>query len=353
MKNILMYTIGLLFLVGVGASFQSALADTTINPHATVHVDYGTTLENTRQSDGDFRRLRVGVDGTMTDLIDYNLEVDASGGDLNLDNAWIKINLPVHLTMGKFKQPLGFARSISADNLAFIERPMVSDLLVDQLSGGKRLGIGANYMWSGFWVGTSLASNENNFDENLISWNNRVAWSHTLAGMTFHVGGNYSTLLDTTTRTVNYVTEPELRLGGVNIIDVDSTGVNDYSVYGLEGAFAYGPMWMSGEYYYATDSNDNYNGHYIETGLFLTGETKEYSVSDAVWGHVTPNNSLNDGGFGAIEIVGRYSYADVNRDEETIYTVGVNWYLTNNVKAQLNYAHSDIPSVGVRLAVNF
>ena len=353
MKNYLMSIIGIIFIMGVAASFQSAFADATINPHGRVHVDYGTTVEGERHADGDFRRLRVGIDGTMTDLLNYNIEVDASDGDVELDEAWVRINLPAHLTLGKFKQPLGFARSTSSNDLAFIERPMVSDLFVDQLTGGKRLGLGVNYMWSGFWFGTSLASNENNFDESLISWNNRAAWAHTMAGMTFHVGGNYSTLLDATPRNVRYNTEPELSLGGLNVMDVTSVGVNDYSVYGLEGAFVYGPMWTSAEYYYATDSNDNYDGHYIEAGLFLTGETKEYSNERATWDSVTPKTSLNDGGMGAIEVVGRYSYADLNSDEETIYTFGVNWYLTNHVKAQLNYVHSGTSAVGVRLAVKF
>ena len=86
----------------------------------------------------------------------------------------------------------------------------------------------------------------------------------------------------------------------------------------------------------------------------LTGETHNYNPASAAYGGIKPANpfSLNGGGWGAFEIAGRVSIMDLNDQlatatgiaggRQTIYTAGLNWYPTNNIRFMLNYLHGDI-----------
>ena len=97
----------------------------------------------------------------------------------------------------------------------------------------------------------------------------------------------------------------------------------------------------------------------------ITGEPKTYSPSNpsnnyAVWGNprvITPF-SLDGNSWGAWEATARYSSLDLNfrpgrrllpapvggirGGEEKIWTVGVNWYLNNNIRMMFNYLMIDV-----------
>jgi phosphate-selective porin OprO/OprP len=86
----------------------------------------------------------------------------------------------------------------------------------------------------------------------------------------------------------------------------------------------------------------------------LTGESHAYNPASAAYGGIKPANpfSLWGGGWGALEIAGRVSVMDLNDQlatangiaggRQTIYTAGLNWYPTSNIRFMLNYLHGDI-----------
>ena len=103
----------------------------------------------------------------------------------------------------------------------------------------------------------------------------------------------------------------------------------------------------------------NFSGYYFEGTWVLTGEPKTYNVSatnNEVGGFGAPKVaspfSLSGDSWGAWELTARYSNTDlnwhdqlaatattqagINGGNERIVALGVNWYLNNNVKLQLN-----------------
>ncbi|MCG8634202.1 MAG: hypothetical protein MI863_10265, partial [Desulfobacterales bacterium] len=61
---------------------------------------------------------------------------------------------------------------------------------------------------------------------------------------------------------------------------------------------------------------------------------------------VKPDNPVSEGGFGAWEVSARYSVLNLTDDD--VYggdlkdiTLGLNWYLENNLKIVFNYVHFD------------
>ena len=76
------------------------------------------------------------------------------------------------------------------------------------------------------------------------------------------------------------------------------------------------------------------DSYYAQAVYTLTGESWQYSAISA-------------GGYGAWELAVRYDHAnfddtdsDIIGGKKTDYILGVNWYLENNLKTQLNYVHT-------------
>jgi phosphate-selective porin OprO/OprP len=86
----------------------------------------------------------------------------------------------------------------------------------------------------------------------------------------------------------------------------------------------------------------------------LTGETHPYIPAYAAYGGIIPAHpfSLRDGSWGAWEIAGRVSTINLNDHlgtdngvaggRQTIYTAGLNWYVSSNIRFMFDYLHGDI-----------
>jgi phosphate-selective porin OprO/OprP len=94
-------------------------------------------------------------------------------------------------------------------------------------------------------------------------------------------------------------------------------------------------------------------GAYIQTGFFLTGETRPYNTATGTFARVKPNNSFDpgDGKWGAWEIATRFSFLDMNDSgmkggKEYDVTAGLNWYLYSNLRLMFNYVWADVADSG-------
>ena len=142
---------------------------------------------------------------------------------------------------------------------------------------------------------------------------------------------------------------------------------------GLETALSYGPVKFQGEYI-----NTNFDGHtlagksidkdidawYASLTWLVTGERYADSYKDAMFGRITPkrNFSLDQDGFGAIELGLRYSSFDASdfttaakgcitgsgclastsvTNKADAWTVGAKWLLNPNARILLNYVHTN------------
>jgi len=115
-----------------------------------------------------------------------------------------------------------------------------------------------------------------------------------------------------------------------------------------------------------------FSGWYIEGSWILTGESKTYSPLATNNEYATFNNprvitpfDWDSGQWGAWEIAARYSALDLNWQEgeigqtmaaspvggvrggqEQIITLGLNWYLNNNILMRFNYLIADVNKLG-------
>jgi phosphate-selective porin OprO/OprP len=126
--------------------------------------------------------------------------------------------------------------------------------------------------------------------------------------------------------------------------------------YSAELAGEWGPIFAGGSYiHYDAErrglAEADAWGAYGEVMYSITGEQHPYLASSGGWGNPTPAHpfSLKTGGMGAWEVGVRYSYANLNSNLGTPSAVngghfndlalGVNWYVSDNVRFQLDWMH--------------
>lgn len=169
-----------------------------------------------------------------------------------------------------------------------------------------------------------------------------------------------------------FSSDPEITLDSTRLIDTgEISRVDNYYFAGLEGAFVRGPFSAQGEYGLVNILRKNnqsgqaafqdlgFNGYYLQTSYFLTGESRNYYPRFAAFWRVKPKKdfSLSDGTWGAWELGLRYSFLDLDDGESNLagggirggvaenYTLGLNWYLNPFVRAQINYVHSNVENL--------
>lgn len=184
----------------------------------------------------------------------------------------------------------------------------------------------------------------------------------------------------------DYFTGMEVRARQTPVLftNIPPNSVKDIQVYGLELAGRWGPTILQGEYMWARANRDDifpvgdlrnpagdqkYHGYYVEGSYILTGETKEYDFDSGTFGAVHPRCRS-----GAWEILARHSYVNllgtqslanapfaffidfptnnftnaVDSDDMVgaahATTVGLTWYVNDNVKFMANYNRTSLPS---------
>lgn len=131
-----------------GFGLVSNNGDHAINLTGRVHFDarvnsndFNSSTDRDTQSVGDnfeLRRARIGVNGRVFKDINYEIVANAVGSSTNvIDTAWMNygFNKEAQIRVGRFKQPFSLEELTSSNNIDFMERSYVN-----QLIPGKQLG---------------------------------------------------------------------------------------------------------------------------------------------------------------------------------------------------------------------
>ncbi len=403
------------FHVHIGGNFQ---IDSTwpMAPNSAFEVPGGDISGAGGSSATFLRRARLRIDGDIYNQFDYILEYDfahASNENNGIQppsfsnisssptpmNIWLQIRevpLVGDVRIGNQTKPIGFTNQVYQGFLPFMERADNEDAFYAPFDNGNAIGV----------------SVRNRTDNERITWQygiyrpltnayaigiNKGEWGGRVTGLPIYEDEGRE-LLHLGLGTLNgELPQNELRVrarpllrngpGYAVPILVDTGVVGGSRQYTIapELAAVYGPWTLQAEWtgQFLTDavasSGQNqgtvfYNGGYAQVLYFLTGEYQTYNKAVGAFGRVTPNNDYHQlsgdsvHGYGAWQLGLRFSYLDLNNKAiqgGTVYdmTLGLNWFLTANMKFQANYIleHRDQPGVqpawisglGVRAAYDF
>jgi phosphate-selective porin OprO/OprP len=184
---------------------------------------------------------------------------------------------------------------------------------------------------------------------------------------------------------------PELTVdsNGTALANTGALPANHITQWGLETAAAFGSLYGQGGYYNfqvsrspiaynqftasgvssptsVQPSNNSFSGWYLQSSWTVTGESKAYNPATGAFTPPKPDHpfALDGSGFGAFELLARYSDLNLNDDaynpaslvtgwsgtsqtytfyntvrggDQRIATIGANWYPNSVIRVALNY----------------
>lgn len=321
-------------------------------------VDFETGGVTTNYSDSEIRTARLGVTGRFSG-VRYTAELDFVNGSVTAKDVVLTFDAGAfNVQVGHMKTPNSLEEQTSSRYITFMERGTGTDLFgLDRRVGVAISGGGDNYTYqAGVYGGRPGDLSDSLELDDTSAAAARFTFSPAIGdGRAMHLGASL--------RHMDYGgagTRVRVRPGThitPRVVTADfrpgrPLGEADSSLFwGLETAYIAGPFhahaeWM-GLNVDGPAGDPTFHSGFVNLGWFLTGETRSYSGGK--FGRTRPARAVSDGGFGALELALRYDVSDldtVSAGELTTWTIGLNWYVENQLRVMANYVEGELSVPG-------
>ncbi len=354
-----------------GASLKSANGDYEIKLRGLVQGDARFYLDGVPAGTNDtflLRTARPTLEGSLGKLVAFRLTPEFAGDSASIVDAYVdlRFNPTYTLRVGKFTSPVGLERLQSSAALSEIERALPSELAPNRDIGVQLQGEFANSevsyaigVFNGAVDGRDAATTN---PDNDFEYAGRLFFepfkndANALSGLGFGIGGSIGDKHGSGNNFLpRYRTPGQLQFFGY-LTTVLADG--QQTRFSPEGYYYRGGFGLLAEYIVSKQAvrvgavrEDISNKAWQTTASYvLTGEDTGYR------GVLKPSRPFapgKNGGWGAFELVGRYSVLEVDEaafplfanpstsaNQANSWTLGVNWYLNSNLKLVVNYLHT-------------
>ena len=317
------------------------------------------------------RRARFAVKGQIDESWYGEFDMDLANGLVELKDALIRYTgIPnLDLQVGNFKENFSIQRNTTSRYLQFMERPMVCSALAPS----RHLGINAKYAKDWFWFSagaftqevagneewTNVADNNKDFGRNAgYSLTTKVVFRplYKMDNASLHIGAAYSYR----TAKVSQATgewgtyrasarnstsiNRKKYLDTNNLKDYDHNNLWTVELAGHWDGFRYEAAYIGDNVRFKNDAPAvNLSGWYVQAGYLLFGGNQRYDANGGKYTKIKPGRKWGD-----LELCLRYEFLDLNAPEQKVFggsaeafAVGLNWWVNNNVKIQLNYQYNN------------
>lgn len=295
------------------------------------------------------------------------IDLDFSNSELELKDAYLeyRFNKGLELRLGNYKEFYSMESTTTSRYLTFIERPMA----VNAFAPSRHIGLGAQYHHKWLLIlGGIFFQDIGGLEERLFSEDNNKDYGmdegYSLTGrmvlMGYHndpnkglhlgVSGSYRTP-KTDAEVVGILRYSTRSLTSINrkkYIDTDLVGPIDHATLGgLELAAYHKNLRIQGEYLLSgvddtvKGVNHHFDGFYVFGSWLMFGGKYNYNTAEGEFTQVSRGKKWGD-----LELALRYDYLSLNSRMDKLmggagegYTLGLNYYATNNVKIMFNYAY--------------
>ena len=312
------------------------------------------------------RRARFAVKAQIDKNWYGEFDMDLANGLVELKDAMVRYTgVPnLDLQVGNFKENFSIQRNTTSRYLQFIERPMVCSALAPS----RHLGFNAKYAKDWIWASAGVfaqkvagveewdltADNNKDFGRNSgYSATAKLVFRplYKMDNASLHIGGavSYRTpkVTDDSYGCYRASARNSTNINRKKYLDTNNLpGFHHNLLYTAELAghwngLRYEAAYMATDVYFNADAADNvtkhFGGWYVQAGYLLFGGKQRYDAKGGKYTKVERGRKWGD-----IELCGRYEFCDLNSGtvyggSSEAYTVGLNWYVNDNVKMQLNY----------------
>lgn len=347
--------------------FESANGENKFRIGGRLQADttFGGSDVNFEGSEGgepvtEFRRARMYLSGTLQKYwkfkFQYDFSHDQGGGapsTAGIRDAYVAYTgfKPATITFGHHKTPLSLEELTSSKYITFIERSQLVNGIVADVGGGRQYALSAKGYFNDMFTAAGAvhggSANEDTAEDD-FGFTGRLTFSpihEKIKAVHLGLGFDHSKNVN---GGFNIDGEPEIH-PGADILENEAADFETANTWVVEAAGIYGSWSLQGEYAHAnvedspTSSDIDADAWYVYGSYYLTGESRNYEWKKGSYGQTKVNNSLFKGGLGAWEIALRYTSGNFENtgglvsSEVDIFTAGLNWYPSNNVRFSANY----------------
>lgn len=338
-------------------------------------------------SDGAFfRRARLGFEGTLNRDFGYRFvgEFGGSGTELQgrINDAYVNYTgfAPFTIQAGAYSPPANMDDGTGVEDTLMLERATPAELSRALAGADGRLAAGVRFATQR-WMGALTFTGRTVTDAEVFDSQAAVVgrFGHLLAtGSDYkvHLGASGSFVFsaadqgaDTTgaRSPLRFRDRPELRVDSTRLLDTGNIDADGAYVAGVEFGANWKNFYLQGEHFwYGIDRRQptalpdpKFTGWYVQGSWVITGESRRYSMANGSFAAPRPLAPFNGGGgWGAWELALRYSQTDLNYHqgvigappptggvrggEQSILSVGLNWFMSPNLRVSFNYLHVDV-----------
>lgn len=367
---------------GGAPKISSSDGEHTFEPIGRIQYDFSTTngsrfdggdTADRNISGGEFRRVRLGVQGRLMKPIDYRLEIDFAGSDVAIRDAFISAKHDFSLGQGvayvgnKYNDR-SLSGATSSKWIWFLERNKVSQSIKPE-SGSFNLGLTGAFYGNGPWhlsaaVSKGNVSGDHNDSDNLTLETRGHFNPVVTDNATLHAGawGFYEDLnrgktpsLTDNVRVASHFND-RTRVYADTVNQPESSTGYGLELAGLTGRLAAGLEYGRRDIDSRTGQDTHYDAYSGQIGYSLSGEAFGYSTKKGAWTRPDIDSPVTHGGWGVWQLMARYDALDYENSGDyaggTGYgtTVGLNWYLNDYMRVMLNWINwntrNRVPRVG-------
>ena len=328
--------------------------------------DYADAIGNGVQ----IRRARFAVKGQVDENWYGEFDMDLANGLVELKDAIIRYTglKNWEIQVGNFKENFSIQRNTTSRYLQFMERPMVCSALTPSRHLGFNVKYAKDWLWASAGVfGPEIAGAE---EWGYISDNNKdfgYNCGYSLTGKlvfrplfkadnaSLHIGGavSYRTpkASDESYGTYRASARNSTSINRKKYVDTNNLPGFDHNLLwtaelaGHWGGLRYEGAFVMDHVFFKKDAADptpkQFWGWYAQAGYLLFGGTQRYDANGGKYTKIKPGKKWGD-----LELCARYEFLNLNNNKvfggsAEAYTVGLNYWVTNNVKMQLNYQYNN------------
>jgi phosphate-selective porin OprO/OprP len=322
----------------------------------------------------EFRRVRVYLQGEFFDHFEGKIQIDFAGGDADFRDVFLALtNLEYvgRIQVGQFKEPFSLEELTSSNDITFVERSLASAFVPSRQTG---IMVQRNVGEDNFaQIAIGVFRGVDDFGNGVGDENYNVTARASAAPIyaddgrsLLHVGTAFSVR---NTEVQRFRARPEANLAG-RVVDTGNLVISDAKLAGFEVAAVLGSFSIQSEFIADFVDTKGPSGDpilfafYVMGSWVVTGEHRGYDKKNGIFKGIKPKERFLENGWGAIELVTRYSH--LNTDSDGVdggtvhdFTAGTNWYMNDLFKIMFQYTASlpeglDLIHIGqIRFQFNF
>ena len=309
--------------------------------------------------DSDFRRIRIYHQGSfLNEKLFYELEYSFTGSNkfkdifLGYKNHSELFDIDYKIKAGNIRIPFSLEDYTSSKNNMFMERSLRHTYAQNRQLGTEIL-LRKKFNKSdsiNLFLSLFTSSLDERLNDEIIKQGYSMRTTYTHKWRKNHllsVGGAYFAK-NLNGDNIKFNESAESYLMQNKYISASIKGAKSLSKNNLELLYIYDNYSLQGEYTQVGVDAINksttgeltsytFNSYYLEGSYFILGQGRRYRATSSRMRKPRLNRD------GAVELALRYSYINLNDQDEdnngqqTDYTLGVNWYINDEIKLMLNY----------------